>query len=228
MSITGASTNNTSPATAATTTSAASGALGTTVSKNEFLQLLVAQLKYQDPLQPQDSTAFVAQLAQFSQLEQGATTNSTLQTIADAQLASQRSDMTKLIGHKVTANASALTLDPKNGAPPNLLINLPSAASSVQVVVTNAAGVAVRTLNLGAQSAGNVDTKWGGTDDHGAQLPAGSYSVTVNAIDPKKNPIGGTAEISGTVSQLQFASGGSLLQIGGATISPSDVIDINN
>ena len=42
-----------------------------TVNKNMFLQLLVAQLRNQDPMQPQDGTQFVGQLAQFQQLEQG-------------------------------------------------------------------------------------------------------------------------------------------------------------
>jgi flagellar basal-body rod modification protein FlgD len=51
---------------AQSTTAAAKNTLG----KDEFLQLFTSQLKYQDPLNPMDSTAFTAQLAQFSQLEQ--------------------------------------------------------------------------------------------------------------------------------------------------------------
>ncbi len=235
MSITGATTSSaTIPTTGTTTPSATASAaatasgLGTTVSEGEFLQLLVAQLKAQDPLQPTDSTQFVSQLAQFSQLEQTATTNSTLQTIADSQQASQRSDMTKLIGHNVTANASTLTLAPANGAAPNLLVNLPATAANVQVVVSNAAGVAVRTINMGPQLAGNVNTAWGGTDDHGAQLPAGTYTVAVTATDANKNAITGTPEVSGLVSSLQFASSGSMLQLGSAIVSPSNVTNVNN
>lgn len=52
------------------TTSSATTSAGGTLDKNAFLQLLVKQMQYQDPLSPQDNTAYVAQLAQFSSLEQ--------------------------------------------------------------------------------------------------------------------------------------------------------------
>jgi flagellar basal-body rod modification protein FlgD len=59
------SSSNSAPTTPATTATAP-----VTVDKNMFLQLLVAQLRNQDPLNPSDGTQFVAQLAQFQQLEQ--------------------------------------------------------------------------------------------------------------------------------------------------------------
>jgi flagellar basal-body rod modification protein FlgD len=61
--------------TAAQTASSATDALA---NKTTFLQLLVAQIKNQDPTQPQDGVQFISQLAQFSQLEQSITTNTTL------------------------------------------------------------------------------------------------------------------------------------------------------
>lgn len=64
-SVTNTAVNNTPPP--APTTSAPLGSLG---NEQTFLQLLVAQLQYQDPLQPADGTEFVTQLAQFSDLEQ--------------------------------------------------------------------------------------------------------------------------------------------------------------
>jgi flagellar basal-body rod modification protein FlgD len=51
-----------------------SAAKAGTVDKNMFLQLLVAQLKNQDPLNPTDGTQFLGELAQFQQLEQSANT----------------------------------------------------------------------------------------------------------------------------------------------------------
>ncbi len=57
-------TNNTSASAAATAAKD-----GSTLDKQAFLQLLVAQMKYQDPLEPTDNTEYVAQLAQFSSLE---------------------------------------------------------------------------------------------------------------------------------------------------------------
>ncbi|MGA2589764.1 MAG: flagellar hook capping FlgD N-terminal domain-containing protein [Bryobacteraceae bacterium] len=54
----------------ATGTTASQGSSPDDVNENEFLQLLVAQIQYQDPTNPTDSTTFVTQLAQFSSLEQ--------------------------------------------------------------------------------------------------------------------------------------------------------------
>ena len=60
----------TSSSTSSDTTSGTTATASKTVDKNMFLQLLVAQLQNQDPMNPSDGTAFVAQLAQFQQLEQ--------------------------------------------------------------------------------------------------------------------------------------------------------------
>lgn len=57
--------------------------------KDAFLQLLVAQLRYQNPLNPQDSSAFVAQLAQFSALEQMYNLNNTMQQLLALQAGMQ-------------------------------------------------------------------------------------------------------------------------------------------
>ena len=67
--------------TASTTSSASSSASATDSLANQstFLQLLVTQLKNQDPTQPMDSTAFLGELAQFSQLEQLVSINTELQ-----------------------------------------------------------------------------------------------------------------------------------------------------
>jgi flagellar basal-body rod modification protein FlgD len=66
-----------------------------------FLQLLIAQLKNQDPTAPTDSTQFVAQLATFSQVEQSVTTNSKLDSLLTAQSLSMAD---AFIGHTVTSS----------------------------------------------------------------------------------------------------------------------------
>jgi flagellar basal-body rod modification protein FlgD len=79
------------------------GALG----QQQFLQLLVAQLKNQDPMQPMDNTQFVAELAQFSSLEALQQIESNQESSLGSQLLSQAMG---LLGHKVTAKGS-------NGSP---------------------------------------------------------------------------------------------------------------
>jgi flagellar basal-body rod modification protein FlgD len=97
-------------ATSSTTSAAASTssatAAGATVNYNEFLQLMVAELKNQDPTQPTDPTQFMSQLASFSQVEQQIKTNTKLDTMLTAQALSQ-ADAT--IGRKVTSADGATT-----------------------------------------------------------------------------------------------------------------------
>ena len=78
---------------------AASG--GSQVTKNMFLQLLVSQIKNQDPLNPSDSTQFLTQLAQFQQLEQSMNMGTDLSAI--------RSDLDKLVQTGASSGATATT-----------------------------------------------------------------------------------------------------------------------
>lgn len=87
--------------------SAPGGALG----KDAFLQLMVTQMRYQDPLQPQDNSQFLAQLAQFSSLEQmqniSQSTTNELQALTTMQSMNQLSFEHQLIGSTVTVDAGA-------------------------------------------------------------------------------------------------------------------------
>jgi flagellar basal-body rod modification protein FlgD len=75
------SVNNVSASADTSTAAASARNVSSGLDKEDFLKLLVAQLKYQDPLNPTDSTEYVSQLAQFSTLEQMSNLNTTLSTI---------------------------------------------------------------------------------------------------------------------------------------------------
>ena len=84
--------NSTPPATSPSTTSSAASA---SVNKNMFLQLLVAQLQNQDPMNPSDGTTFITQLAQFQQLEQSVNSGQDITGI--------RSDLDQLVAQSKAA-----------------------------------------------------------------------------------------------------------------------------
>ena len=94
MAISGVNTVTGAASTASATSTAT--AVSATVDYNQFLQLLVAELKNQDPTNPTDPTQYMSQLASFSSVEQQVQTNSTL----DALLAAQAGG---LVGQKVTS-----------------------------------------------------------------------------------------------------------------------------
>lgn len=157
-----------------------------TLGKDAFLQLLVTQLKNQNPLSPQDNGAFVAQLAQFSSLEGITTLNSTVSSIAGNYSSSQALQASSLVGRSVIAQTNTAQInDPSKGLTGS--VNLTSSIAGGTVTITDSTGKVVRSLDLGNQPAGSASFKWDGLDSSGAQVPAGTYTFKANA------PINGKA-----------------------------------
>ena len=209
-------------------TSATSGSAGTSTDnvsaqKDEFLKLLVAQLAHQDPLNPQDSSAFVSQLAQFSALEQSAKTNDQLSSLASAVSSQNRAGMAALVGKTVVARASSVNVG-ASGTPPACMLHLDGAAKGVEVKLVDASGKAVRTATLGATAAGDVAINWGA----GGALPAGTYTVAIKATAADGTAVNGSAEIKGVIQSLGFANGNTTFNVNGADVSPSDIVSIQN
>ncbi|MWL75212.1 flagellar hook assembly protein FlgD, partial [Escherichia coli] len=111
--------------------------------QNTFMQLLVAQLKNQDPLNPMDNSQMTSQLAQINTVNGIQQLNTTMSSMLTQNATTQASSM---IGRSVQVPTNNLTL--ASGAA-NFGVSVPNGADDVVVTVTNAAGVAVRTVDLG-------------------------------------------------------------------------------
>lgn len=159
---------------AATNSSTGKQALG----KDAFLQLLVTQLKNQNPLEPQDNGAFVAQLAQFSSLEGITTLNDTVSGIAGNYNSSQALQASSLVGRSVIAPGSKAAVDTSKSMTGSVV--MPTSVSGATLKITDADGKAVRTIDMGAQSAGNASFIWDGKNDAGETVPAGTYSFAAS------------------------------------------------
>lgn len=174
--------NYTFPAAATTSTKKTS-----TIAKNEdimgkedFLTLLVAQLKNQDPLNPDDPTEFTAQLAQFSSLEQLTNLNKSMEGLTEAQANSEKLSALGLIGKNVSYNGSTFNLD---GKPVEIGYQLDGTASSVTLSIQDENGKTVRTIQAATTelNAGNHFITWNGTDQNGNALAAGKYTIVLQA-----------------------------------------------
>ncbi len=169
-----------------------------------FTKLLVAQIQYQDPLEPTDASQFVNQLSQLSQVEslqalttQTAYNNSILSSLQMLSLGSQ-------VGSTVHVSASQLTLD---GSKVELAFKLDNAASPATLVLTDAAGRR-REVDLGKLGSGSHSYT---LDPTALGLADGSYSVELQ--NESKQSI--TPEAVGRVSGVRLASDGSaLVQLG--------------
>ncbi len=148
--------------------------------KQEFLTLFTAQLQNQNPLEPVKNEAFVAQLAQFSQLE--ALTN--MQTSLDGFVKSMSGERmlgsAALIGKKVSVTDTPTELTTGGKIEGN--IDLPTGASSVQMRVLDSQGRLVQELNAGPQLPGSAPIGWNGIDAAGKPAPSGMYLLSATAV----------------------------------------------
>lgn len=146
--------------------------------KDDFLLLLVTQLQNQDPLNPQDPTEFTSQLAQYSSLEQLFTVNDQLQQLETTNGNVVQMTALGLMGQDVVVQSDSFKLD---NAPVTLGYNLSNSVDEVQLVVQNAKGQTVATLEGSDVSAGEHFIQWNGTDANGTSLPAGDYQLQITA-----------------------------------------------
>ena len=216
----------TSVPTGITTTAAAAEAAMTAKSSSmgqtDFLTLFTTQLKNQDPLDPVKNEAFVAQLAQFSQLEATTNMSATLKNFVDSQEGQNIVTGASLIGKTMSVPDAPAVLS--GGKPIKGTISLPNGADGVKIQVLNDKGVLVATNILGSQRIGDMSFSWNGADDQGAPLPDGTYRFVASAVSQgltSQPPVSTAAMITGV---SQDASKTTLLQIqGGKTIKLSDV-----
>lgn len=200
---------------------------GQALGKEQFLQLLIAQLSNQDPTNPLDDKAFIAQLAQFSALEQSIAMNQGLSMLQLSQSAMVNAQMAGLVGKQVTVRSQSVEL-PASGEVPGISLRLAAPAASVQVRVIDASGKVVRTLDLGARDGGLQATAWDGMDDAGKRLPAGTYALEIQATDEAGLPVATENEIKGLVTGIAFDSGSAELVIGSIRVRPANVVSIEN
>lgn len=194
--------------------------------KDAFLQLLVAQMKNQDPLKPMDDTAFVAQLAQFSSLEQQTSTNKLLELVATQQQGLANNTIVDLVGKGVSVRGTQVGYNGDGLGTPTRF-TLAASADDVRVNIVDSTGRTVRTIKAGAKPAGAVTVQWDGKDDLGTAQPAGSYSVSVQATSGG-SPVVVSQETTGIVQSVSFDGGFTQLVLdNGVTAPASDLIRVN-
>jgi flagellar basal-body rod modification protein FlgD len=202
----------------------ASSAAGAS-SKDQFLKLLVAQLEHQNPLSPQDGAAFIAQLAQFTAVEQGAETNQRLANLESEQASGLRTGYANLVGKTIAAKTDAIEIPSTAGS--DLSVRLDTAAKSADVDVYDSTGKKVRTIHLDHPAAGANPLAFDGKDDAGGALPNGRYRVEVRALKDDGSTVSATTEVRGIVSSIDFSGGTVRFHIGSLVITPADIESID-
>lgn len=149
--------------------------------RNAFLTLLTTQLQNQNPLDPMENEAFVAQLAQFSQLE--ATTQ--MSTSLESMAAQQRGDRilagASLVGQQVLAETGLVKVDGESGA--SMELELPTGADQVEFGIYDVeTSQKLRDFVVGPQTAGQKTFNWDGRLTNGEFAPEGTYTVRASIV----------------------------------------------
>ncbi|MBJ2247238.1 MULTISPECIES: flagellar hook assembly protein FlgD [Pseudomonas] len=178
--------------------------------KDAFLQLLVTQLKNQNPLSPQDNGAFVAQLAQFSSLEGINTLNDSVNNISSNFSSSQALQASSLVGRSIITQTDKAMVDTSKSMTGSVAVT--SAVGNVSVKITDKDGNVVRTVDMGAQSAGSQNFIWDGKNDKGEVAPAGTYTFNATTKNDKGEPLALATSLPATVTSVTLSkTGGEML-----------------
>ena len=135
---------------------------GVSADTDKFMTLLVTQLQNQDPLNPMDNAQMTSQLAQLQTVTGVNKLNTTLESLKSSYQSSEAMQATNLIGHGVLVEGSGVPLASSKAV---LGVELGSDADNVKVVISDAKGNEVETMDLGAQKAGVVPLAWDGVPD---------------------------------------------------------------
>ncbi len=201
---------------------------GTTLGGTDFLTLMLAQLKNQDPTSPVDSNTFLQQLASLSEVQGITALNTSFSTLSNSLSSSQALQASSLLGHQ--ALVASTTANLTGSAPVTGAINIPQTTSQVVLNISDASGALVSQINLGAQSAGLASFSWNGATNSGSQAPPGTYTLTAQYAGASSGTAA-TTLVNGTVESVSMGAGstGLTLNVAGIGSVPfSSVQQISN
>jgi flagellar basal-body rod modification protein FlgD len=202
----------------AATTTATTASTKNMIGKDEFLKMLIAQLKHQDPLNPMDGTAFTAQLAQFSSLEQLQNINTNLTSFTRQQQSLGNTQAVNLIGREVLAKGDKIQAE---GTPVEVRYQLKGDAATGLVRIYNADGELVDALVFKNQKQGMNTLTW-----NPPSSTVGRCTFEVSAADSAGKAVGVDAMIQGEVTGVNYRDGVTYLSVGNREIAFSDVVSV--
>ncbi len=225
-----------------------SGNLG----EDEFMKLLVTQMQYQDPMEPQADTEFIAQLAQFSSLEQMTQINTTLKggmglsedlaplgSLADIQeLLNQSVQYNALLSQSINNTMIASFIDRtikwqagqvglEESGDVEMMYGLDAHADSVVAKIYDESGALVNIITETDKSDGEHSLAWDGKNAAGVRQPAGVYKIELFAYDADGNEQQLLPYFEGKVDGVLYREGQAYLNINDVLVSLADVMEIS-
>lgn len=182
-----------------------------------FLQMMTAQARYQDPLDPMDSSEYASQLAQFSMVEQQVKTNDLLDALTGALGNSHLESLSGWIGME------ALSIAPVDydGTPVSIAPNPLAAADELYLVVYNDQGQEVQRTSVPVST---EPYEWTGIKSDGTQLAEGTYTLQFENLAEGEVLLTEAAQSYSRITEARLENGQTVLILeGGAAILANDV-----
>lgn len=193
--------------------------------RDAFLQLLTTQLANQDPLNPMEDKEFVAQLAQFSSLEQLNNISDSIADFKDAFARQETLSAINYIGKEILADGRSISKD--GGSISSFSYTLPDTAERLYLNIFDTNGNIVRSITLPGRMPGEHQFAWDGMDHNGNALPDGVYSVSMTAEGRNGDPLTVTTQTSGVVSGVVNDGEQTLLRLqDGRRVNIGDVREV--
>jgi flagellar basal-body rod modification protein FlgD len=189
---------------------------------NRFLNLLVTQLKNQDPLDPMDSNEFTSQLVQFASVEQQIFQNSNLETLVGLQQNNQVASMVDFIDKTVEV---AGTKFPLENSQAKFTYNMPAGAKSASIIIRDASGLTIYEQDADLDQ-GQHTFEWDGRDRNGGTAPDGAYSVVVTGLDHQSNLLDISSTVFGRVTGIGIDGGETTLFMGDVEVPQTQVLSV--
>lgn len=197
---------------------------GGQLGQNEFLHLLVKQLEYQDPLNPMENTEFIAQMAQFSALQEMQNVNSNLGVLQLYQASINNAQSINLIGHLVRAEGNEFTIN--DGSVNEFNYNLSRDAKDVSIYIYAEDGSLIRKIEIGEQLTGRNTFQWDMMDDDGNILEEGNFRYEVHAKCEQGRKVDAETFVITRIDGVVFRDGVVYLTSGEMEIPFSSVTEV--
>ncbi len=202
---------------------------GAASQRDDFLQLLVTQMRYQDPLNPMSGSDFTAQLAQFSSLEELQNIGGTMDRSIEANILMARSInntlASTLIGKTITAADSKVHFGGNDDVDVNFQLQGNAHQVTVDILASN--GEVVRSLEGFNLDMGTESISWDGKDNTGNRVPEGDYSVVIRASTQDGTPVLAQPVYIGRVSGVRYINGNPMLVVNEREVPFGSVIEIH-
>jgi flagellar basal-body rod modification protein FlgD len=186
------------------TSGTGSAANSSTLGGTNFLTLMLAQLKNQDPTSPVDSNQFLNQLASLSTVQGITQLNTSFASLSSSLTSNQAMQASTLLGHHVLVSSPTAVLA-ANGSVTGA-ISVPQTTSQAVLNISTSSGVLIRQIDLGAQSKGLANFTWDGKQQDGSQAPAGQYTLSAQFAGATSGTAASTY-VNGTVQSVTMGAG---------------------